>query len=289
MAGQGAILATAVLWSTSGLFIKLLSWHPVVIAGLRSLIAGIFVLIVRLLVPPPKGVKSQPAALWAGAIAYALTSLFFVIANKLTSSANAIMLQYSAPVWAALLGWLLLREKPHWEHWGALVLVIGGLLLFFRDGLGRGALLGDTIALVSGLLFAANSVFLRKMKDGNPRDAMLLALVISSVISIPFIIQNPPSFTVRSALYILCMGVIQIGLASILFAHGLKSVSAVQAMLIATAEPILNPIWVLLATGEKPSPAAITGGAIIITAVVTSSMIGKRREEKKLAATAIQP
>jgi drug/metabolite transporter (DMT)-like permease len=281
LAGQGAILMAAVLWSTSGLFIKLVDWHPVVIAGARSVLAGLFLLVLRVIFPPRKDFKNKPFPFWAAGISYALTMLTFVTANKLTASANAIMLQYSSPVWAALLGWLLVREKPHWEHWGALVLVSAGLLLFFRGSLGSGALLGDGIALLSGLIFGAYSVFMRMLKDGNPRDAMLLACVISAAISVPFTIFYPPSLSASAVWPVLYMGVLQIGAASMLFSYGIKRISAVQAMLTAIIEPILNPLWVLLATGEKPSLSAVTGGAVIIAAVVASSLIGKRRKDRK--------
>ena len=281
MAGQAAVVVTAFLWSTSGLLIKLLPWHPIVITGLRSLLAAIFILIVRLIVPPPKGTKNQPLPLVAGAVAYVFTMFTFVIANKLTTSANAILLQYSAPAWAALLGWLLIKEKPHWEHWGALVLISCGLLLFFTDssGLGAGALTGDALALLSGVLLGANSVFLRMMKEGNPRDSMLLAHAMCAVMSVPFIFLYPPSLSVPSVLTILYMGFFQIGLASVLFAYGLTKISAVQAMLIAILEAILNPVWVLVVKGEKPTLPALAGGLIIIAAVIASSLIGKRRED----------
>ena len=282
-AGQIAILATAVLMSTNGLFIKLLVWHPVVITCLRSLLAAVFLLVVRLIIPPPKGLKNPPFAFWAAGITFAATMFSFVIANKLTTSANAIMLQYSSPIWAALFGWWLIKEKPHWEHWAALLLVFWGLALFFRDGLGRGAFLGDALAVFSGMLYGIQSVFLRMMKDGNPRDAMLLAHVLCAVTGIPFIFIYPPSISVSSTLSILYMGTVQIGLASLLFAYGLKRISAVQAMLIAAAEPILNPVWVMAITGEKPSVTAVLGGAIIIMAVVASSLIGRRREERAFA------
>ena len=234
---------------------------------------------VRLIVPPPKGVKNRPFPLLAGTVAYALTMLTFVTANKLTTSANVIMLQYSAPVWAGLLGWLLVKEKPHWEQWGAIVLVSGGLLLFLRDGLGSGTLAGDGLAVLSGIFLAANSVFLRMMKDANPRDAMLLAHVLCALAGIPFVILYPPVFSTSSVLSLVYMGTIQVGLASILFAYGMKRISAVQAMLTAIIEPIFNPLWVLFVTGERPSLTALAGGVIIITAVFASSLIGKRREE----------
>ena len=121
------------------------------------------------------------------------------------------------------------------------------------------------------------------LKDGNPRDAMLLVHVITAVTGIPFIVMHPPVFSLPSVLAVLYMGFFQVGLASLCLAYGLKRIRAVQAMFISTAEPLLNPVWVLLVTGERPAPAAIAGGAIVISAVLASSLIGKRREEKEKA------
>ncbi|MDR2402547.1 MAG: DMT family transporter [Spirochaetaceae bacterium] len=277
--GQGAILLCAVLWSTSGLFIKLIDWHPILIAGSRSLVAVLVLGIVRIVCRRRRrGVRGKFRYVLAGGIAYATTMISFVTANKLTASANAILLQYSAPVWAALLGWFFIREKPHWEHWAALLMVMGGLLLFFKDGLAGGSILGDGLALFSGIAFGANSVFLRIQKEGNPADSMFLAQLFTGAFSIPFFFIYPPCINPANVGCILFMGVFQIGAASLLFAYGIKRVPAVQAMLTAAIEPILNPIWVLLVTGEKPSLSAILGGGIIIAAVVLSSCIGKRRE-----------
>jgi drug/metabolite transporter (DMT)-like permease len=281
--GQGAVLATAFLWSTSGLFIKLLDWHPVVISGMRSLVAALFLLVVRQLYPVPKGVKTSPLPFWGAAFANAFTMLTFVIANKITTSANAILLQYSSPVWAALLAWWLIREKPRWEHWAALVMVFGGLLIFFRDGLGSGALLGDGLAVLSGICAGSHMVFMRMAKDGNPRDCMLMSFVISFAISIPFIFLYPPVLSSISALsIILYMGIVQQGFAALFLSYGIKRIPAIQAMLTATLEPLLNPVWVLLIIGEKPSFSALIGGGIILVAVVGSSVIGKQRETGKL-------
>jgi drug/metabolite transporter (DMT)-like permease len=276
--GQGAIFLCAVLWSTSGLCIKLVDWHPLLIAGARSFLAVLVLAAVKFLKPRRVTVKSPPLLIFAGGCAYASTMILFVTANKLTAPANAILLQYSAPVWAAILGWVLLKEKPHWEHWCALVLVMGGLILFFKDGLAGGAFPGDSIAVLSGICFAANSVFMRMLKDGDPADAMLLAHVFTALISIPFFFLYPPVVNPETILAVTFMGLIQIGLASLLFAYGIKRVTAVQAMLTAMAEPVLNPVWVLLVTGEKPSAPAIAGGLLIVTAVAASSLIGKRRE-----------
>ena len=281
MAGQMAVLATAFLWSTSGLFIKLLSWHPVVIAGSRSLVAAIFLLSIRFLSPPPKGIKNSAFPFWGAAILNTFTMLTFIIANKLTASANVILLQYGAPVWAALLGWRLVKEKPKWEHWFALVMVIGGLIIFFNNALGSGSLTGDALSVFSGILFGAQTVFLRMMKDGNPRDSLLMSHVITFAISIPFFITNKPALSIQSVLPILYMGFIQIGLASVLFSYGIKRISAVQAMLTAALEPICNPLWVMIILGEKPSFLAVIGGTIILSAVVFSSVVGMSRDAGK--------
>jgi drug/metabolite transporter (DMT)-like permease len=282
--GQGAVLLCALFWSTSGLFIKLIDWHPIVIAGLRSFVAALFMVTIRFLFPRRGKGKNKPFPLAAGGMAYALTMICFVIANKLTASANAILLEYSAPVWAALLGWFLIKERPHWEHWLALGLVMGGLFLFFKDGLAGGSLLGDGIAVFAGISFGANSVFMRMQKEGNPSDTMLCAHIITTLICLPFFFIFPPVFTVQNICSILFMGIIQIGCASLLFAYGIKRVPAVQAMLTAMAEPILNPVWVLLITGEKPALSALIGGSVIVTAVLISTLAGKNRERRRIGA-----
>ncbi|MDR2094876.1 MAG: DMT family transporter [Treponema sp.] len=275
--GQSAIFLCAVLWSTSGLFIKLLDWHPVVIAGSRSLVAALFLLGVRLLFPRMRRGKNNLAYTLAGALTYAATMLTFVSANKLTSSANAILLQYTAPVWAAVLGALILKERPYWEHWIALVMVMGGLILFFKDSLGQGRLAGDCLALVSGFFFGFHSVCLRLQREGNPQDSLLFAHVISAGFALPFLFFFPPALSLPATGAVLFMGTVQIGLASFLFAYGIKRVTAIQAMLTAMIEPILNPVWVLLITGEKPALSALAGGGIIIAAVAFSSILGRRR------------
>ncbi|MDR0669724.1 MAG: DMT family transporter, partial [Treponema sp.] len=286
--GQVTIVGCAVLWSTSGLFIKVLDWHPLLIAGGRSAIAALFLFIVRWTarwtvrwttrrgpgaVPPP---SSRFPIVMAGALAYAATMISFVWANKLTTPANAIMLQYTAPIWAALLGWRLVGEKPRWFHWGALALVLGGLLIFFREdmkagGAGASTLRGDIVALASGLFFGVHSVFLRMQKNGNPADSMLAAHLICAAAALPAFILMPPVLSIRSLGAIGFMGFFQIGLASQLFAFGIRRVQAMQALLLAMIEPVLNPLWVFVVTGERPSPAALAGGLVIILAVLCSA------------------
>jgi drug/metabolite transporter (DMT)-like permease len=270
-AGQGAVFLCAVLWSSAGLFIKLIDWNPLVIAGGRSLIAAVFMAAVRFMVPGRRNSPFRLSQLWAGGTAYALTMLLFVVANKMTSAANAILLQYSAPIWAALLGWALAGEKPRKVHWISLALVTGGLVLFFKDGLGNGSFAGDSIALAAGVFFGANSAVMRAQK-GDSADSILLAHIITALACAPFALVYPPRFSAESAAAILFLGLIQIGVASLLFSYGIKRLPAVQAMLTATAEPVLNPVWVFLVVGERPALFSVFGGVIIIAAVLVSSL-----------------
>jgi len=273
LSGQSAIFLCAVLWSTSGLFIKLVDWHPAVIVGSRSFLALIFLAFLRFRQEKPKKILSL---LLSGSW-YAATMILFVIANKLTLAANAILLQYTAPVWTCLLGWLYLKEKPYWEHWAALVLICFGMFLVFGNALSQGSVLGDFLALLSGITFAANSIVLRKHREGNPLDVMICAHILCVLYSIPFFFIYPVQLNAYNIMSILFMGFFQIGAATALFVYGIKRVRAVQAMLTAAIEPVLNPIWVLLITGEKPDLSVIAGGVIIIAAVVLSSSFNKKR------------
>ena len=274
--GQVAVFFCAVFWSTSGLFIKLIDWNPFVIAGIRSLIAGLFMIAVRFL-SQRRREPFKLRYLWPGGIAYSAAMLTFCVANKLTTAANVILIQYSAPIWAALLGWTLAKEKPRPVNWISLAMVMGGLFIFFKDGLGGGSFTGNMLALISGICFGANSVFLRIQKEGNTADSMLLAHILTAIASIPFMFTYPPSFSVGNTAAILFMGIVQIGIASLLFAYGIRRITAVEAMLTAAVEPILNPVWVLLVIGEKPTLSALLGGAVIIAAVLVSALGFQRR------------
>jgi len=286
-AGQGAILLCALLWSTSGLFIRLVDWHPMAIAGSRSLLAALVLVALRRF-PPGRGrgriaPRDMPFLALCG-LCYSATMILFVIANTMTASANAILLQYAAPVWAALLGWLFLRERPPPEQWLALSLVGAGMLFVFSGGLEAGSMAGDMLALASGAAFAGNTVVLRARRDGNPMDILIFSHVATAAFSAPFFFLHPPALTAHNLLCIAYMGIFQIGAASALFAAGIRRVPAAQAMLIASIEPVANPLWVMLALGERPSLAVAAGGAIIVAAVALSSALPALRRRRAPAA-----
>jgi drug/metabolite transporter (DMT)-like permease len=160
---------------------------------------------------------------------------------------------------------------------------MGGLLLFFREDLGGAgpqAIRGDIIALLSGLFFGAHSVFLRMQKNGNPADSMLGAHLICAAAAIPAVFMFPPRLGADTLGAAAFMGIFQVGLASQLFALGIKRVQAMQALLLAMIEPVLNPLWVFIVTGERPSPAAFAGGLVIILAVLLCSFLAVRYPRK---------
>ena len=267
----------ALFWSTSGLFIKLLDTDPFFIAGARSFIAALTMIALRCIFmrKPFRGIAAalRTPAFWVSGLAYSATMTSFVVANKLTSSANVILLQYSAPVWAAILSIVLLKEKPRAENWIGLALVLGGLIIIFHGSLISGSLQGDVIALVSGITFALNSVCMRMQKDADPAYSLVLSNIITAFFILPFLFAGGPDLSLPGLGAIIFMGTIQIGFASILFAYGIRRVSAFAALIIACVEPIFNPVWVFAVTGEKPALNAVIGGLIIVFAVVAGQAV----------------
>lgn len=259
------LIIASTLWSTGGILIKLVDWNPVAIAGSRSLIASMTVL---MYLKKPRFTMSKPQLF--GAIAYAATVILFVSANKLTTSANAILLQYTAPVFVALLGVWILKEKIHWYDWITILFVFGGMVLFFVDDVGAGSMLGNVLAVVSGFFLACVTIAFRFQKDGSPVETALLGNIFTFIVAIPFMLKSMPDL--RSIFGIILLGVFQLGISYVLYALAMKHLTALEAILITVIEPLLNPVWVFIFAGEKPSLYAVIGGIIVIIAVTCRSI-----------------
>ena len=268
--------ATAFLWSIAGLFIKVIDWNPIAIAGMRSFIASIVIFIY---LKHPNFHFSFPQI--AAAVSNAATMLLFVSANKTTTSANAILLQYFAPVLTVFIGAILIKERPRIEHFVALPLVVAGMIIMFFDELSGGKFFGNVLAIISAITFSLYFVFMRMQKDGSPIESILLSHWLTAIICIIMSFFLPtPHVTLKSIFAILVLGIVQIGLSAILFSIAIKRVSAVQANLIAVIEPVFNPIWVFFAIGEAPGINTVIGGGIIVLAVTIASMsahVGRRK------------
>ena len=265
----GILVLVGVLWSLGGLLIKSVAWHPLAIAGARSFIAA---LVTLLILRRPR--FNRPFIQIAGAFTYAGTVILFVTANKLTTAANAILLQYTAPIYVGLFGAWFLGERTTWRDWAASVVVVGGIALFFCDDLTVAHTWGNVCALGSGLCLAWTVLFLRKQGDGSSFEFVILGNLIAAVVGLPFILMDPPDLSILAGVTVL--GVVQLGLPYALYVVASRHVTALDLILIPALEPILNPLWVLLFAGEVPGPLALVGGLIVLTAVTLRGVFARR-------------
>ena len=262
----GFLIVTAILWSSAGLLLKMISWNPIAIAGMRSAIGAIVLL----------AFLRRPHITWSsaqigGAIAYAVTVILFVSANKLTTAANAILLQYTSPIYVALFGAWFLRERATRLAWVIILIVMGGMVLFFLDDLTTGGFWGNVCAISSGVTFACFVLFMRKQKDDSPVESVLLGNILTALVGLPFMFEAIPNAS--SWIGLVLLGVFQLGLSHALYATAIKHVTALEAILIPVIEPILNPLWVLLIVGETPGPWAFLGGLIILFSVTVRCVV----------------
>lgn len=254
------IVITALLWSFGGLLIKLVDSNAIAIAGGRSAIAAIMLL---LYVRKPRFTWSFPQI--GAALSYTATVILFVVANKLTTAANAILLQYTAPIYVALLGAWFLKEKTRLYDWIAIILTFGGMALFFLDQLGAGELLGNICSLLSGVTFAFFAVFMRMQKDASPIESVILGNALTALIGLPFLFSDLPG--PKGWLSLILLGVFQLGLSYIFYTKAVNRLTALELILIPVLEPILSPVWALL-IGEIPGRFAIAGGIVVLTVIV---------------------
>ncbi len=210
-----------------------------------------------------------------GAIGYAACTVTFCVATTLTTAANAILLQYTAPIWIALFGAWFLGEHATRADWATIVIVLAGMTLFFADGLELANVLGNSLAVLSGIWFAGMTIALRKQKDSSPVESIILGNLLAFGVGLPWIV-GAPNLPASGWLALSLLGVVQLGVSYWLYARAIKHVTALEAVLIPVVEPILNPIWVLLALGEKPSRFAFAGGVIVLTAVTWRALASIR-------------
>lgn len=259
--GPLCMFAASVCWSFGGLCIKFIPWGAMSIIGLRALLAAIVFAVYQ------RGFKLKfTFGNVLAALALSATTMLFVFANKLTTAAAAILLQFTSPIFIILINLLFYRQKPKASELIAVSAALCGMLLFFADRLEAGNSLGNLLAIGSGLAFAGVFVC-NKRPDTNPEQSLLLGFLINAAIGVPFAFVEATADPVAWA-SVLFLGIVQVGLAYVLFSIGIKSTSALLANLMSAMEPVLNPVWVALVTGEVPSNFALAGGAVIITAVV---------------------
>lgn len=260
MRGLLLLLAAALLWSTGGILIKLVEVSPLAVSSGRSIIAIATLILLTGRVPT----RPSRAVVRCGVL-YALTVTSFVVATRLTTAANAIVIQYTAPIFVALFSWRFLGERVTRRDWIAVILVMVGMTIFFADGLTVGNNLGNLTALLSGICFASLVISLRQIRDQHPVDAVIIGNCLAFAVGIPSILSS--SWSTHSLIGVALLGVFQLGLSYYFYTKAIPHVTALEAVLIPVVEPILNPVWVYLVMGEIPSPMALVGACVILTAV----------------------
>lgn len=258
----------ALMWSLAGFNIKMIEWSPYAIAAGRSLVAVILLapMVLR------KGFQKIDRYVIGGAICYAAFNYCFITSTTLTSSAIAIMMQYTAPIYVALLSWLFLRERVGWADIISVGFVFLGMIFFFLDSNSGGSLKGNIVSIFNGITFAGISIFLRLQKDGNPALSMYLGNVISAVAGLP-IMWNAGMPDTISLLFLLLAGLL-VAVSYTLYAKASTGLSTLETVLIPIIDPVMNPVWVFLFLDERPGALTIVGAAVILVSVTIRVVSG---------------
>ena len=274
MSHKKAIAVTclvALMWSLAGFNIKMIQWSPYAIAAGRSLVAAILL--------APMVLRSRPFKIdryvVGGAVCYAAFNYCFITSTTLTSSAIAIMMQYTAPIYVALLSWVFLRERIGRADVISVIFVFLGMVFFFLDSNSGGSLQGNIIAIFNGITFAGISLFLRLQKNGNPVLSMYFGNVLSAVVGVPMMWQGGIPDTV-SLLFLLLAGVL-VAVSYTLYAKASTGLSALETVLLPIIDPVMNPVWVFLFLNERPGALTLVGAAVILVAVTARVVSGLAR------------
>ena len=269
--GTLCVAAAAVLYSIGGLCIKVIPWGGMAINGGRTAIA--LLVIGAYLVWTRHPLRFNRWVL-LGALSVFGTNALFSAANKMTTAANVIVLQFTAPIFVMLFSALFFHRRPQRLDVAACAVVFGGILFFFLDSLEMGGGAGNIVALLSGVAYAG--VFLMNdMPGGDAISSVFWGDVISAVTGLPFLFQET-EFTATALTSLVILGVFQVGVAYVCLCIGLKTTPPVTASLVSGIKPVLNPILVALFYGETVGTFALIGAVIVIGGVVGYNVLQAR-------------
>lgn len=270
------VFLAALLYSIGGLCIKVIPWNGMSINGGRTAIALVVIGGYLWWVKHPLRLNRWVAL---GAVSVFGCNALFSIANKLTTAANTIVLQFTAPIFVLLITLLVFHRRPQKLDVITCVVVFGGVVFFFVDSLEMGGGLGNLLALLSGLAYAG--VFLlNDLPDSDAISSVFWGDVLSAVTGLPFLFQET-DFSAPALTSLVVLGVFQVAVAYILLTIGLKTTPPVTASLVSGIEPVLNPILVAMFYGETMGPMAIVGAAIVIGGVVIYNVCRAKQPKSK--------
>lgn len=271
------VFLAAALYSIGGLCMKVIPWSGTAINGARTAIALVVIGIYLIIVKHPLRFNRW---ILLGALSVFSTNLLFAIANKMTTAANAIVLQFTVPIFVMLFSMLFFKRKPTKLDLAACIIVFGGIVFFFADSLSMGGGFGNALALLSGVTYAG--VFMMNdMPNSDAISSVFWGDVLSAIVGLPFIAKET-DFTIIPIVSLLILGIFQVALAYILLSIGLKTTPPVTASLVSGIEPILNPILVAVFYGEEVGVFALVGAVIVIVGVVGYNVIKGRQEKQSV-------
>lgn len=270
------VFIAALLWSTGGVFIKLISLNTFQLSFFRSLLSALTILVIF-----RKQALLFNKMTFFNAMFYAEILILFVLAAKTTTVANAIFLQYCAPVFVFIFEPLILKTKFEKTNLITIVISVIGMILFFSGELQPGDLNGNIIAILSGMAFAAFLIGMRKNGPQYQFATIFYGNVLIAVIC-SFSLFKLETLLIGDMIMVTYMGIFQIGIAYIIFSYGLKRVNATEASLISMIEPVLNPVWTFFGYGEIPSINSIIGGIIILIGLGYKALRGNTRTNEEL-------
>jgi drug/metabolite transporter (DMT)-like permease len=274
-AAIGQMVICAVLWSIAGILIKLIDWNPFVIAGFRGLFAAVTVG-VYMLATKQRVVLTKNVMLCAFFLA--ATFFCFVSANKLTTAANAIVLQFTSPIFIMLFSAVLFRQKFKLTDYVTVLLTFCGIAVFFVSSLHDGHLPGDLVAVLAGVFMAGMYVSVSRTDKTEKMSGIFFGQVLTALVGIPFVLFTKGTISSAAVISIIVLGVVQIGIPYILLALATNHCPPLACSLIGAFEPLLNPLWVLIFNGERPGVFSIIGGIIVVGAVTAQCILQDKSE-----------
>lgn len=267
--GSILMIITAILWSLGGLLIKLVPIGPLALISGRSICALCLFIPYFILQRKKEGKKVEPIKMkhyLLCSLSISTLSIFFVVATKLTTAAHAIILQFTAPFWIILIGFVFFGKKPQSKDIKAIISVLFGIILFLSHQLNDSHQLGNMFAVLSGISMAVMILYLQSSHIKYPLLVVIIANITNAIIGFPFLLKSTFSYEVLG--YILIIGIFQYGISYILYIYAVKKLESIQVVILSAFEPILNPIWVYLATGESLSGISIIGAFIVLSVII---------------------
>lgn len=272
------MLLCAALWSIAGIFMKLIPWNGFAVAGMRSLIAGLTFAVYMLFTHRRVHVckKTVLSGILTGCV-----YICFAVANKLTTAANAIVLQFTSPVFIVIFSALIYKTRIKRNDMYVVIATLIGIALFFFDQLKPGYILGNIVAIASGIFMAGMFVVVGNLEEDDRFSAILFGQMFTFLVGLPFVIATKPEFTMTATLSLLILGVFQLGTSYILYVKASKYCPPLACCLLSALEPLLNPVWVFLFNGERPGLFALIGAFVVIVSITVWCIFGQKEESTR--------